>query len=90
MLTSLLSLIKHKAVSHPTVGRRTSRLQQATRTLQCDLVVGQELVNAVKEENEREDTTNLLERLHPHGDLAIRGRTQAVRIWTLTLAPTTT
>lgn len=67
-----------------------SRLQQATRTLQCDLVVGQELVNAVKEENEREDTTNLLERLHPHGDLAIRGRTQAVRIWTLTLAPTTT
>jgi PAS domain S-box-containing protein len=67
-----------------------SRLQQATRTLQCDLVVGQELVNAVKEENEREDTTNLLERLHPHGDLAIRGRTQAVRIWTLTLAPTAT
>ena len=67
-----------------------SRLQQATRTLQCDLVVGQELVNAVKEENEREDTTNLLERLHPHGELAIRGRTQAVRIWTLTLAPTTT
>ena len=67
-----------------------SRLQQATRTLQCDLVVGQELVNAVKEENEREDTTNLLERLHPHGDLAIRGRTQAVGIWTLTLAPTAT
>jgi PAS domain S-box-containing protein len=67
-----------------------SRLQQATRTLQCDLVVGQELVNAVKDENEREDTTNLLERLRPHSDLAIRGRTQAVGIWTLTLAPTAT
>jgi len=67
-----------------------SRLQQATRTLQCDLVVGQELVNAVKDENEREDTINLLERLQPHGDLAIRGRTQAVGIWTLTLALTAT
>jgi PAS domain S-box-containing protein len=67
-----------------------SRLQQATRTLQCDLVVGQELVNAVKDENEREDTINLLERLQPHGDLAIRGRKQAVGIWTLTPAPTAT
>jgi PAS domain S-box-containing protein len=67
-----------------------SRLQQATRTLQCDLVVGQELVKAVKDENEREDSINLLERLRPHGDLAIRGRTQAVGIWTLTLAATAT
>jgi PAS domain S-box-containing protein len=67
-----------------------SRVQQATRTLRCDLVVGQELVNAIKDENEREDTTNLLERLQPHGDLVIRGRTQAVGIWTLTLAPTAT
>jgi adenylate cyclase len=67
-----------------------SRLQEATRTLQCDLVVGQELVNAVKDENQREATINLLERLQPHGDLAIRGRTQAVGIWTLTLAPTAT
>jgi PAS domain S-box-containing protein len=67
-----------------------SRLQQATRTLQCDLVVGQELVNAVKDENQREDMTNVLERLQPHGDLAIRGRKQAVGIWTLALAPTAT
>ena len=67
-----------------------SRLQQATRTLRCDLVVGQELVNAIKDENEREDTINLLERLQPHGDLAIRGRKQAVGIWTLTPTPTST
>lgn len=65
-----------------------SRLQQATRTLYCDLVVGQKLVNAVKDENEREDTGNLLERLQHHGDFTIRGRTQAVEIWTLTMAPT--
>jgi PAS domain S-box-containing protein len=67
-----------------------SRLQQATRTLGCDLVVGQELVNAIKDENESEDTTDLLNRLQPRGDLAIRGRKQAVGISTLTLASTAT
>jgi PAS domain S-box-containing protein len=67
-----------------------SRLQQATRALHCDLVVGQELVNAVKGENEREDTEYLLEQLQKHGDFAIRGRTQAVEIWTLKMAPTVT
>jgi PAS domain S-box-containing protein len=66
-----------------------SRLQQATRTLQCDLVVGQELVNAIKDENEHEATLNLLERLQQHGNLEIRGRKQAVGIWTLTSARTT-
>jgi class 3 adenylate cyclase len=63
-----------------------SRLQQATRTLKCDLVVGQELVKAVRDENECEDASNLLERLQPHGDLAIRGRMQEVGVWTLTTA----
>ena len=67
-----------------------SRLQQATRAFHCDLVVGQELVNAVKGENEREDTGYLLERLQKHGDFTIRGRTQAVEIWTSTMAPTVT
>jgi PAS domain S-box-containing protein len=67
-----------------------SRLQQATRAFHCDLVVGQELVNAVKGENEREDTGYLLEQLQKHGDFAIRGRTQAVEIWTLKMAPTVT
>ena len=67
-----------------------SRLQQAARTLQCDLVVGQELVNAVKDENEREDTGHLLGRLQHHGDFTIRGRSKAVEIWTSTLATTVT
>jgi PAS domain S-box-containing protein len=67
-----------------------SRLQQATRALHCDLVVGQELVNAVKAENEGGDTGNLLERLQKHGDFTIRGRTQAVEIWTSTMAPAVT
>jgi PAS domain S-box-containing protein len=65
-----------------------SRLQQSTRTLQCDLVVGQELVNAIKDEHEAK--INLLERLQQHGNLAIRGRKQSVGIWTLTPAPTAT
>ncbi len=64
-----------------------SRLQGATRTLQCDLVVGQELVDAVSDENQGDAATGLLRRLEPHGDWAIRGRTQAVGIWTLSLAP---
>jgi len=63
-----------------------SRLQQATRTLKCDLVVGQELVKAVRDESEGEDASNLLGRLQPHGDLAIRGRMQDVGVWTLTTA----
>lgn len=67
-----------------------SRLQQSTRTLQCDLVVGQELVNAIKDEGEHEAKINLLERLQQHGNLAIRGRKQSVGIWTLTPAPTAT
>jgi PAS domain S-box-containing protein len=67
-----------------------SRLQQSTRTLQCDLVVGQELVNAIKDEYEHEAKINLLERLQQHGNLAIRGRKQSVGIWTLTPAPTAT
>jgi adenylate cyclase len=67
-----------------------SRLQQATRKLKCDLVVGQKLVDAVKDENDCEDATSLLERLRPHGDLTIRGREQAVGVWTLSLARATT
>ena len=65
-----------------------SRLQQATRTLQCDLVVGKDLVNAVKDEEQRDDGTNLLERLRPYGEFSIRGRQKAVGI--LTLAPAST
>lgn len=67
-----------------------SRLQQATRALDCDLVVGQELINAIKAENQHKNTDSLLERLQHYGDFAIRGRSQAVEIWTLALAPTAT
>ncbi len=65
-----------------------SRLQRATRTLQCDLVVGQNLITAVTEENECEEAKKLLEQLHPRGDMAIRGRGQSVEIWTNTPAST--
>jgi len=64
-----------------------SRLQQATRAFDCDLVVGQELVNAVKDENNREDTGHLFDQLQYQGDFTIRGRREAVEIWTSTLAP---
>lgn len=62
-----------------------SRLQQVTRSLDCDLVVGQELVKAVKVENDGESAAHLLNRLQHYGDFAIRGRSQAVEIWTLTM-----
>jgi class 3 adenylate cyclase len=65
-----------------------SRLQQATRHLDCDLVVGQELVDAVKVENDGQFAANLLNRLQHYGDFAIRGRSKAVDIWTLTMRPT--
>ena len=65
-----------------------SRLQQATRNLDCDLVVGQQLVDAVKVENDGKCAANLLNRLQHYGDFAIRGRSKAVDIWTLTMRPT--
>lgn len=64
-----------------------SRLQQATRGLDCDLVVGQELLDAVKGETENGETEALLRRLQRHGDLAIRGRSRPVEVWTLTARP---
>jgi len=64
-----------------------SRLQQATRTLDCDLVVGQDLVNTIKAENQHIATVSLLERLQHYGDFTIRGRSQAVEVWTLLRVP---
>jgi PAS domain S-box-containing protein len=63
-----------------------SRLQQATRSLNCDLVVGRGLVNAVRKENEHGDADDVLARLMHHGDLSLRGRSQAVEVWTSTIA----
>lgn len=63
-----------------------SRLQKATRTLDCDLVVGQELVNAIREENNYDDLEKLLERLRRYGNFKVRGRTETIEIWTMTMA----
>ena len=60
-----------------------SRLEQATRELQSDLVVGQELIDAIHSETESPNADRLLERLEHRGDLVIRGRSQAVEVWTL-------
>jgi len=62
-----------------------SRLQQATRALQCDLVVGRALVDASKQEDEAAVAIDLLGRLHPHGDLAIRGRSRSVAVSTFAM-----
>jgi PAS domain S-box-containing protein len=59
-----------------------SRLQQATRTIDCDLVVSQDLVRAVMDKAQGSEQQALLQRLRHHGDLAIRGRSQAIQIWT--------
>ena len=65
-----------------------SRLQQATRSLGCDLVVGQALLNAIEKEGDGErdpgDRAALVAPLQPQGDLAIRGRREKVAIFTFT------
>jgi len=62
-----------------------SRLQQATRALDCDLVVGKALINAIEAENQDKNADHLLEQLRQHGDFTIRGRSQPVEIWTWAL-----
>lgn len=64
-----------------------SRLQQATRTLHCDLVASQNLVNAVKEENGDQTGFRLLERLRPGGHLSIRGRYKGIEVSTYSIPP---
>jgi adenylate cyclase len=53
-----------------------SRLQQATRSVGCDLVVGQPLVDAVKGETAGDKR-----------DAEIRGRSRPVEIWTMAQSP---
>ncbi len=55
-----------------------SRLQEATRTLGCDLVVGRPLVDAARAGG----NGDILVRLSHHGSLPIRGRSQPVDVWT--------
>ena len=59
-----------------------SRLQDATRILDCDLVVGQELVDAIKAEADEAGSVRLLSRLQHHGHFTVRGRSKVVDIWT--------
>lgn len=62
-----------------------SRLQEATRTLDCDLIVSQELVLAVRGSTAPENAEALLEPLRWHGALDIRGRSHAVDIWAFSM-----
>lgn len=64
-----------------------SRLQQATRSVGCDLVVGQQLVDAVKGETAGDKRDALLQRLEPYGAFEIRGRSRPVEIWTMAQSP---
>ncbi|SHJ79922.1 PAS domain S-box-containing protein [Shimia gijangensis] len=59
-----------------------SRLQHATRDLQCDLVASQDLVDAVNSENGNRDASDLVAKLQRHGEIDVRGRDQAVEVWT--------
>lgn len=59
-----------------------ARIQEATRALDCDLVVSQEIVDAINYVNDHVDTDDLLRPLRQHGDLDIRGRSQKANVWT--------
>jgi len=65
----------------------SSRLQQAARTLDCDLVVSQNLVDAIREIPGVGLKEGLLRPLHKHGELALRGRTRTIGVWTFTHSP---
>jgi PAS domain S-box-containing protein len=59
-----------------------SRLQQSTRTFQCDIVVSKNLVDAVLKECGREESSHLIDRLHLQGKIDIRGRAQGIEVST--------
>jgi PAS domain S-box-containing protein len=59
-----------------------SRLQQATRTLNCDVVVSHDLVRVVMAKAKGRERRDLLRQLQHHGDLRIRGRSQPLNVWT--------
>jgi adenylate cyclase len=60
-----------------------SRLQALTRSLETPLVVGDQIVNAVKA-GSSELAMALVGQLQDHGEQTLRGRTAPVRIWTRT------
>jgi adenylate cyclase len=57
-----------------------SRLQTLTRTLETSLLVGDPLVQAIKERPEN-DLMHILGRLEDGGEKVLRGRNRAVRVW---------
>lgn len=60
-----------------------SRLQEATRRLVCDLVVGQPLLDAVRAEQYDPTQAGRFANLKRFGPLDIRGRQERVEVWTL-------
>lgn len=60
-----------------------SRLQGLTRTLETPLVVGDALVRAIRVLPADEAEPSLLGHLQDRGEHTLRGRTGAVRVWTL-------
>lgn len=65
----------------------SSRIQQAARTLECDLVVSQNLVDAIRETPESGKNEGLLRPLRHHGELALRGRSRTIGVWTFAHTP---
>ena len=58
-----------------------SRLQRLTRSLETPLVVGEALVDAVNS-GATDRAAALASKLQDRGEQALRGRAEAVRIWT--------
>jgi len=66
-----------------------SRLQEATRALDCDLVVGGPILDRMKAGSAGSEDVPLIDRLSHYGSLPIRGRSQPVDAWTFrTSSPT--
>jgi PAS domain S-box-containing protein len=59
-----------------------SRLQQATRTLECNLVAGDQLVNAIAKDRNDKNLECIMRQLQYYSNFAIRGRSNPVDIWT--------
>jgi adenylate cyclase len=63
-----------------------SRLQGLTRTLETPLVAADAVIRAIAESPDA-SAAELLTRLRDRGEQAVRGRSQAVRIWTWEVQP---
>ena len=59
-----------------------SRLQQATRTFQCDIVISKSLLDAVEEEWKGNGSSPLLRNLQTRGKIDIPGRAHGIEVFT--------